>query len=84
MALLAFAELLFADSPAARQAASRFLQEELPRDNVDVDVMPTDLAVFSGSYSFERYEALSRSRQASNNPAEFDNPARNWATEGLV
>jgi len=48
-----------------------------------VDVMPTDLAVFSGSYSFERYEALSRSRQASNNPAEFDNPARNWATEGL-
>ena len=41
---------------------------------------PFDL-VFGGSYSFERYNALARSRQA-NTAAEFADPSRNWASDG--
>lgn len=49
---------------------------------VGFDAMPSDLAVISGSYSFERYQALSRSRQATSS-SEFDDPSRNWATDAL-
>ena len=35
----------------------------------------------SGSYDYERYQAFSRSRQASS-AAEFINPTRNWASDG--
>lgn len=41
---------------------------------------PLDV-VLGGSYSFERYNALARSRQA-NNAAEFADPSRNWASDG--
>jgi hypothetical protein len=37
-----------------------------------VDVVPTDLVTLSGSYSYERYRALSRSRQA--NPPTAQSP----------
>jgi MtrB/PioB family decaheme-associated outer membrane protein len=45
-----------------------------------VDLTPTEHVILSTSYTFERYNALSRSRQA-NPGAEFTNPARNWATD---
>jgi MtrB/PioB family decaheme-associated outer membrane protein len=45
-----------------------------------VDVSPTERLSYGASYTFERYNALSRSRQA-NPGAQFDDPARNWATD---
>lgn len=45
-----------------------------------VDLTPTDRMILSTSYSFERYNALSRSRQA-NPGAQFTDPSRNWATD---
>jgi MtrB/PioB family decaheme-associated outer membrane protein len=64
-----------------------YLQSEFGlRDNrhrvysTGVDVTPTDRLILSTSYSFERYNALSRSRQA-NPGAQFTDPSRNWATD---
>ena len=45
-----------------------------------VDVTPTARIVLGTSYSYERYNALSRSRQA-NPGVQFDDPSRNWATD---
>lgn len=45
-----------------------------------VDVTPTDRVVLGTSYSYERYNALSRSRQASPG-VQFADPSRNWATD---
>jgi hypothetical protein len=45
-----------------------------------IDVAPAANLFFAPSYSYERYGALSRSRQA--NPGrEFDDPSRNWAAD---
>jgi MtrB/PioB family decaheme-associated outer membrane protein len=46
-----------------------------------LDATPTEMATIGGSYSYERYNALSRSRQA-NPGAQFTDPSRNWATDG--
>jgi MtrB/PioB family decaheme-associated outer membrane protein len=47
------------------------------------DFLPRDRVVLGGSYSYEHYTALNRSRQADNTSAEqFGNPARNWAADG--
>ena len=48
---------------------------------VGMDAVPAKAVSLGGSYSFERYNALSRSRQA-NPGAEFVDAARNWAAEG--
>jgi hypothetical protein len=45
-----------------------------------VDLTPTERVVLGASYSYERYNALSRSRQA-NPGVQFDDPSRNWATD---
>ena len=45
-----------------------------------VDVTPTERVVLGTSYSYERYNALSRSRQA-NPGVQFTDPSRNWATD---
>jgi MtrB/PioB family decaheme-associated outer membrane protein len=45
-----------------------------------VDLTPTERVVLGTSYSYERYKALSRSRQASPGP-QFTDPSRNWATD---
>jgi MtrB/PioB family decaheme-associated outer membrane protein len=45
-----------------------------------VDVTPTEQVALGASYSYERYNALSRSRQA-NPGAQFTDPSRNWATD---
>jgi MtrB/PioB family decaheme-associated outer membrane protein len=45
-----------------------------------VDVTPTERVVLGTSYTYERYKALSRSRQASPGP-QFTDPSRNWATD---
>jgi MtrB/PioB family decaheme-associated outer membrane protein len=45
-----------------------------------VDLTPTARVVLGTSYSYERYNALSRSRQA-NPGVQFDDPSRNWATD---
>jgi MtrB/PioB family decaheme-associated outer membrane protein len=45
-----------------------------------VDVVPTDRMNAGISYSFEEYDALSRSRQANPGP-QFDDPTRNWAAD---
>jgi MtrB/PioB family decaheme-associated outer membrane protein len=51
--------------------------------SIGVDASPTDTIRGGVSYSYERYEALSRSRQW--NPTagnvERDDPSRNWATD---
>src|SRR6185295_111591 len=44
------------------------------------DLTPTERVVLSTSYTFERYAALSRSRQA-NPGVQFTDPSRNWATD---
>jgi hypothetical protein len=46
-----------------------------------VDVLPRDLVTLGASYTYERYNALSRSRQANPGP-QFTDPSRNWATDG--
>jgi hypothetical protein len=48
---------------------------------VAFDVMPTETVSYGGSYAYERYAALSWSRQASS--SQFDDPERNWATDGI-
>lgn len=48
---------------------------------VGIDVVPSTNVTLGGSYSYEHYNALSRSRQASPGP-EFLDPARNWSAEG--
>lgn len=65
-----------------------YLQSEFGlRDNthrvysVGTDYVPADNASFNLSYTFERYNALSRSRQA-NPGAQFTDPSRNWAADG--
>jgi hypothetical protein len=47
-----------------------------------VDLVPAERVTLGGSYSYERYNALSRSRQATRAVEQFDNPRRNWAAEG--
>src|SRR6185503_19925541 len=47
---------------------------------VGVDATAGDRVVLMTSYSFERYNALSRSRQA-NPGVQFTDPSRNWATD---
>jgi MtrB/PioB family decaheme-associated outer membrane protein len=47
-----------------------------------VDATPTELTTFAFSYSYEDYRALSRSRSASRAPEQFNDPARNWSTDG--
>jgi MtrB/PioB family decaheme-associated outer membrane protein len=49
--------------------------------SVGVDGTPGANVLWGASYSYERYSALSRSRQASS-AAEFVNPSRNWASDG--
>jgi hypothetical protein len=49
--------------------------------SIGLDAVPDDLVTLGASYSYERYNALSRSRQASPGP-EFVDPTRNWAAEG--
>lgn len=49
--------------------------------SVGLDATPTALLVVGGSYSYERYNALSRSRQASD-AAQFVDASRNWASDG--
>jgi MtrB/PioB family decaheme-associated outer membrane protein len=48
--------------------------------SVGLDVAPSVTFTFAPSYSFERYNALSRSRQA-NPGVQFDDASRNWATD---
>jgi hypothetical protein len=45
------------------------------------DATPAEQISVGLSYSYERYYALSRSRQA-NPGVQFDDPSRNWASEG--
>jgi MtrB/PioB family decaheme-associated outer membrane protein len=45
-----------------------------------LDLTPTEHVILSTSYSFERYNALSRSRQA-NPGVQFTDASRNWATD---
>jgi hypothetical protein len=47
-----------------------------------INATPSDRVVLGGSYSYERYHALSRSRQA-NPGAQFTDPSRNWATDAI-
>lgn len=64
-----------------------FLESEFGlRDNkhrvysFGIDGTPATNLVWGGSYSYEHYSALSRSRQASS-AAEFVDPSRNWASD---
>jgi MtrB/PioB family decaheme-associated outer membrane protein len=47
---------------------------------VGADYVAADLVTLGLSYSYERYNALSRSRQASPG-VQFTDPSRNWATD---
>ena len=46
-----------------------------------LDFLPRDHVTVAMSYAYERYNALSRSRQA-NPGVQFTDPSRNWATDG--
>jgi MtrB/PioB family decaheme-associated outer membrane protein len=50
--------------------------------SVGADAAPREQVTFGLSYSYEDYRALSRSRSANRTPAQFDDPARNWSTDG--
>ena len=45
-----------------------------------LDFLPRDHVTVAMSYAYERYNALSRSRQA-NPGVQFEDPSRNWATD---
>jgi MtrB/PioB family decaheme-associated outer membrane protein len=45
-----------------------------------LDFLPRDRVTLGFSYVYERYNALSRSRQANPGP-QFTDPSRNWATD---
>jgi hypothetical protein len=45
-----------------------------------LDYVAADLVTLGASYSYEKYNALSRSRQASPG-VQFTDPSRNWATD---
>jgi MtrB/PioB family decaheme-associated outer membrane protein len=45
------------------------------------DYLPLERVSLSATYSFERYNALNRSRQANPGP-QFTDPSRNWAADG--
>lgn len=45
-----------------------------------LDWIPDDRLLFGGSYAYENYNALNRSRQANPGP-QFDDPSRNWAAD---
>jgi len=47
---------------------------------VGFDATPTSRVILTSSYSYERYNALSRSRQA-NPGVQFTDASRNWATD---
>jgi MtrB/PioB family decaheme-associated outer membrane protein len=49
--------------------------------SIGFDAIPRDVVTLAASYSYERYNALSRSRQANPGP-EFTDPTRNWSAEG--
>jgi MtrB/PioB family decaheme-associated outer membrane protein len=66
-----------------------FLESEFGlRDNthrvyaLGLNATPTERLLLGGSYSYERYHALSRSRQANPGP-QFTDPSRNWATDAI-
>ncbi|RPI57629.1 MAG: hypothetical protein EHM55_01205 [Acidobacteria bacterium] len=46
-----------------------------------LDAVPSNRVTLGASYSFEHYNALNRSRQASPG-VEFTDPSRNWSAEG--
>jgi hypothetical protein len=46
-----------------------------------VDYLPVERVNLAMSYAYERYNALSRSRQA-NPGVQFTDPSRNWASDG--
>jgi len=48
--------------------------------SLGLDAVPSDRIVLGASYSYEKYTALSRSRQA-NPGVQFTDPSRNWATD---
>jgi MtrB/PioB family decaheme-associated outer membrane protein len=48
--------------------------------SVGLDSARGEQFTFGGSYEYERFNALSRSRQA-NPGVQFDDPSRNWATD---
>jgi MtrB/PioB family decaheme-associated outer membrane protein len=50
--------------------------------SVGADATPTEFASVGVSYSYEDYRAVSRSRSANRTPEQFDDPARNWSTDG--
>jgi MtrB/PioB family decaheme-associated outer membrane protein len=45
-----------------------------------VDLAPRDTVLFGGSYAFENYSTLQRSRQA-NPGVQFNDPTRDWQTD---
>jgi hypothetical protein len=49
---------------------------------VGADLTPRDGVTFGVTSGYERYTSLQNSRQA-NPGAQFDDPTRNWATDGL-
>ena len=64
-----------------------FIESEFGlRDNghrvysIGLDAVPGDRIQVGASYAYEKYTALSRSRQANPGP-QFDDPSRNWATD---
>jgi MtrB/PioB family decaheme-associated outer membrane protein len=69
------------DEFAPSQATRFGLQDNTHRVmSLGVDAMATEQALFSASYSFERYEATSVSRTA-NPGVQFNDPARDWSTD---
>ena len=61
-------------------AAFGLQENDLRSFTVGVDVTPSDAALFGGSYTFENYSTLQRSRQA-NPGAQFNDPTRDWDTD---
>ena len=64
-----------------------FIESEFGlRDNghrvysIGIDAVPGDRFLLGASYAYEKYTALSRSRQANPGP-QFNDPSRNWATD---
>jgi hypothetical protein len=64
-----------------RPDASFGLQDnDLKNVSIGIDATPDDAVQVGGSYTFENYATLQRSRQA-NPGVQFDDPTRDWSTD---
>lgn len=78
--MLAFDASVSAGKDHRPDAAFGLQDNNLRGASVGFDFTPSDMVIVGGSYTFERYTTLQRSRQASPG-VQFNDPTRDWSTD---